>query len=287
MRRPVRRSQLGGQLIGSLPKTQETQLVLGEREVTVSVAPILEGIPDFTKTNELAIAGRIPTFAVAAGRQIAVALNGRNVGTYPVSTDGRFGGAPITLQDGTNTVTATLVEGTTEVASTSHTVVVKRTPPALSITRPKAGDTVEGPDVIVEGKTDAGSDVTVSDRAVRPNPDGTFTERISAPVGPLSLTILARDKAGNETKTQLSLTVKQPAQTAAGTVLAVTLDRAKVRPGETVVAKIVAAENGVAKADVAVTLQVGVFTVGTYKTDVSGVAIVGFAAPVPFGVGAG
>ena len=52
-----------------------------------------------------------------------------------------------------------------------------------------------------------------------------------------------------------------------------------MRPGETVVAKIIAAENGIAKADVAVTLQVGVFTVGTYKTDASGVAIVGFAAP--------
>lgn len=58
-----------------------------------------------------------------------------------------------------------------------------------------------------------------------------------------------------------------------------TLDRAKVRPGETVVAKIVATASGLPKSDVGVTLQVGVFTVGTYKTDASGVAVVGFAAP--------
>ena len=272
-------SDLGGQIVGALPKAQEAQLVIGEEKVTISVAPIFEGIPDFTKTNELPITGRIPSFAVAAGRQIAVAVNGHNVGTFPIGADGRFGGAPITLQDGTNIVTATLVEGATEIAATSQTVVVKRTPPVLTITRPRSGDTLDGPDVIIEGKTEAGAEVTVNDRPLRPNPDGTFTERLTPPVGPLSLTVLARDKAGNETKTQLSLTVKQASQATAGTVLAVGLDRAKVRPGETVVAKIVATENGLPKADVGVTLQVGVFTVGTYRTDAAGVAIVGFAAP--------
>lgn len=271
--------EIGSQVVGALPKAQEAQLVLGETPVTVSVAPVLDAIPDFTKTSELAIAGKVPSFAVAAGRQILVALNGRTVGSYAIAPDGRFGGAPITLQDGPNTVTATLVEGTTDIAATTHTVVVKRVPPTLAITRPKAGDTVDGPDVIVEGKTEVGAEVTVNDRALRPNPDGTFTERLTVPVGPLSVTILARDKAGNETKTQLSLTVKQSSQSATGTVLAVTLDRAKVRPGETVVAKVVATESGLPKADVAVTLQVGVFTVGTYKTDASGIAIVGFAAP--------
>ena len=270
---------LGSQIVGSLPQAKEGPLVIGEREVTISVAPILEGMPDFTKTNELQIAGRIPSFAVAADRRIAVAVNGSNVGIYPIGSDGRFGGATLRLQDGPNTITATLVEGTTDVASTSQTVVVKRTPPVLTITRPKAGDVVDGPDVIIEGKTDAGVDVSVNDRAVRPNPDGTFTERLTPAVGPLALTIVARDKAGNETKTQLSLTVKQPTQATVGTLLAVTLDRTKVRPGETVVARILAVSNGVPKADVPVTLQVGVFTVGTYKTDASGIAVVGFAAP--------
>src|SRR5206468_614779 len=123
------------------------------------------------------------------------------------------------------------------------------------------GETLDGPDVIVEGKTEAGADVIVNDRAVRPNPDGTFTERLTAPVGPLALTILARDKAGNETRTQLSLTVKEPIQAAAGTVLAVSLDRTKVRPGETVIAKVVATDSGRPKADLVVTLQVGVFTI--------------------------
>ena len=124
------------------------------------------------------------------------------------------------------------------------------------------------------------AEVTVNDRALRPNPDGTFTERLTPPVGPLDLTILAKDKAGNETKMQLSLTVKQSTQTTtAGIALGVSLDRTKVRPGETIVARILATQDGKPKADLAVTLQVGVFTVGTYKTDANGIANIGFAAP--------
>lgn len=271
---------LGAGVAGTLPKAQEAQLVLGETPVTISAAPVLVGLPDFTRTNEVRIAGKVPDFAVRPGRQIALTVNGRLVATYVIGADGRFGGGPITLPDGPSTITATLVEGQAEIAATSGTVVVDRVPPALEVTRPRANDTVDGPDVIVEGKTEAGADVSVNDRAVRPNPDGTFTERVAAPVGPLVLTIVARDKAGNETKTQLSITVRQPAQTTtAGTVLAVTLDRTKVRPGETVVAKVTATQDGRPRADLAVTLQVGVITIGTYKTDLAGTASIGFAAP--------
>jgi len=272
--------QLGSSVASSLPKPQEAELVLGETQVNVSAAPVLEGLPEFTRSNAVAIVGTVPAFGTKPGRAVLVSVNGKPVGTFTLGSDGRFGGTPITLADGTSIVTATLIEGTTEIASTSATVVVDRVPPALSITRPKAGDTIEGPDVIVEGKTEAGVDVSVNDRALRPNPDGTFTERITASPGPLALTILAKDRAGNETKTQITVTVKQATQaTTAGTTLSATLDRTKVRPGETVVARVVATENGKPKADLAVTLQVGVFTVGTYKTDATGTAIVGFAAP--------
>lgn len=271
---------LGTELVAAIPKPQDAQLVLGETQVSVSAAPVLDGLPDYTKANDLTIAGKVPSFAVKPGRQIAISVNGKQVGTYALAVDGRFGGAPITLPDGANTITATLVEGVTEVASSSHTVVVKRAPPLLSITRPKTADTVDGPDVIVEGKTEPAADVTVNDRALRPNPDGTFTERVTASPGPLALTIVARDKAGNETKTQLSITVKQPSQTvAAGTALSVVLDRAKVKPGETVVARVLATEDAKPKADLAVTLQVGVITIGTYRTDATGGVTVAFAAP--------
>lgn len=271
---------LGSSIEGSLPKPQEEELVIGETTVNVSAAPILEGLPEFSKGNEILLAGKVPAFAVKPDRVIALAVNGRQVGTFGLESDGRFGGTSIVVPDGTSTIVATLFEATTQVASTSHTVTVDRTPPQLSIIRPKAGDTIDGPDVIVEGKTEAAADVTVNDRALRPNPDGTFTERIVAQPGPLTLTVVTKDKAGNETKTEVAITVKPASQVSiAGTTLAVALDRAKVRPGETVVATIAAAENGKPRAGLAVTIQVGVFTIGTYTTDRAGTTSVGFAAP--------
>jgi hypothetical protein len=271
--------QLGSSLMSTLPQARESELVLGETQVNVGGTLMLDGLPEFTKSNAVTISGKVPAFAIGSGRTIELVLNGLTIGTFPIAGDGRFGGTAITLPDGTSTITARLLEGATDVATTSATVFVDRTAPALSITRPKATESIEGPDIIVEGKTEPGADVSVNDRALRPNPDGTFTERLTAVPGTLTLNVVARDKAGNETKTSLAITVKPASQAAVGTTVAVTLDRAKVRPGETVVARVVATENGKPKADLAVTLQVGVITIGTYKTDASGTAIIGFAAP--------
>lgn len=273
--------QLGTSVVSSLPQAKgEGQIVLTEQQVTISAAPVLDPLPEFTKINTVTIGGKVPAFAALAGRQIEVALNGSVTTTVPLLSDGRFTGGSLTLPDGTSTVTVRLLDGRTEVAVSSATVVVDRVAPALAITRPKAGQSVEGPELVIEGKTEPDAEVTVNGRALRPNPDGTFSDRITAPIGPLTLQIAAKDKAGNETKTAIAFTVKQSSLAPAATVtLGITLDRVKVRPGQTVVAKMVASENGKPRADLSVTLQVGVFTVGTYKTDATGVATVGFAAP--------
>lgn len=269
---------LGRSIVSTLPGELNEDLVLGETPVVVSTAPILDSLPEFMKANELLFEGRVPAFAVRPTSSIVISLNGKLLSTLQIAPDGRFGGIPITLQDGPNTIEAALVEGTSEIASTSHTVVVDRVAPELKIVRPAADGTVEG-EVIVEGQTEAGADVTVNDRAVRPNPDGTFTERLVAPAGPLTLTIVAKDRAGNETKTGLTITVAQAKAPTAGLALAVSIDRALVKPGQTVVAEIHAIQDGQLKADLAFTLQVGVITIGSYRTDASGTARVGFAAP--------
>jgi hypothetical protein len=271
---------LGRSIVSTLPQAREADLVLGETQVTVSAAPILDPLPEFTKTNEVRVSGKVPGFAVLPDRAISLALNGRPLSTLAVGTDGRFGPAAVTLPDGTSTLQFALVQGTTEIATTSHTIVVDRVAPQLTIVRPKAADTVEGTDLIVEGKTEAGADVTVNDRALRPNPDGTFTERLVVSPGALKIAVVAKDKAGNETKSEISITVKEKSQSStAGTALTVKLDRTTVKPSESVIAEIRATDGGAPKAGLAVTLSVGVITIGTYKTDADGVARIGFAAP--------
>ena len=273
--------QIGAGVVGALPQGKgAAQIELTEQQFSVSAAPILDALPEFTRTDKVTVAGKIPSFAAVAGRQVEIALNGTLVATVPIAADGRFTSRELTLSDGASTVIARLVAGREEIAVSSATVVVDKVAPALTITRPRASESIDGTEVAIEGKTEPDAEVTVNGRTLRPSPDGTFADRITAPVGPLTLQVTAKDRAGNETKTSLSVTVRQAtAAPAAGTTLAISLDRTRVRPGETVVVRAVATENGKPKADLTVTLQIGVFTVGTYRTDATGVAIIGFAAP--------
>ena len=270
---------LGGSLVSALPQNEDSELVIGETPVTISTAPILDTLPEFVKVNDLTFEGRVPAFALKPDSVISLSLNGKLLTTLTIAPDGRFGGVPLLLQDGPNVIQATLLEGTTEIAVTSHTVVVDRFGPVLTIVRPVTDQTIEGDEVIIEGKTEAAADVTVNDRALRPNPDGTFTERLLAAPGLLNLVIVARDKAGNETKTEILVLIRESQAGAEGLTLAVSLDRVLVKPGQTIIAEIHAIQDGQLRPDVPVTLQVGVITIGTYRTDASGVARIGFAAP--------
>lgn len=270
---------LGGSLVSSLPQNEDSDLIIGETPVVVSTAPILDTLPEFVKENSLTFEGRVPAFALRPDSQISVSLNGKPLALLTISPEGRFGGVPLQLNDGPNVIEAALLEGGSEIAKTSHTVVVDRSGPVLSIVRPTEAQTIVGDEVIIEGKTEAAADVTVNDRAVRPNPDGTFTERLLAAPGPLNIVIVAKDKAGNETKAEILVTVREGQAGAEGLTFAVSLDRTRVKPGETVIVEIHAIQDGQLRPDIPVTLQVGVVTIGTYRTDATGVARVGFAAP--------
>src|SRR2546427_834080 len=77
--------------------------------------------------------------------------------------------------------------------------VLDRQPPTLAVTRPASGDSVEAPTVSVQGKAETGATISVNDRMVIPAPDGSFSDSFTASAGPLTITVVARDRAGNET----------------------------------------------------------------------------------------
>lgn len=272
-------SSIGSDVLRSIPSAEERDLSLAEQNVQVGAEPVVSGLPAFTKSTSLLVQGKVPAFALKSERRVLLTLNGKIVGAFPMDPSGSFA-TPLTLADGSNTIVTALVEGTTVIASSSHTVVVDRVAPPIALVRPKNGETVDGPNVVVEGKTDAGAVVTVNDRPLQPNPDGAFSDTFAVKAGPLQITIASKDQAGNETITRLAITVKEPTSApVAGLQLSLGLDRTKVRPSETVIADISALEGGKAKPDVTLTFQVGVITIGTYKTDSRGRARVPFAAP--------
>ena len=269
--------QLGESFGDVFPTTEGKRIDLPTTGVVFGAEPVVSGLPDFTREPQLQIGGRVPSFAVGTGRMIEVVVNGAVIGTVKLDTSGTFA-ATATLKDGPNAIGVTLLSGTDVVARSSYTVVLDRQPPSLSITRPREGETITGSNVIVEGRTETGATVSVNAQTVVPGPDGAFSATLPSSPGPLAITIIARDRAGNESTVKGTVNVVAET-TVAPTTVTVALDRSKVRPGEAVLAEIRVAENGRPKANVTVTLSVGVITIGTAVTDSGGIAHIGFAAP--------
>ena len=261
---------IGGQL-----GTAQIELPAGPGSVG-GAEPVVNGLPDFTREPALSISGRVPSFALAPGRSVEIVLNAAVIADAQLDDTGTFA-ATLTLRDGANAIGLTLLSGKDVIARSAYTVTLDRQPPTLDLLGPADGATVEGPNVVVQGKTEVGAEITVNGRTVVPGQDGSFSESFTPSVGPVAITVVARDRAGNETTKKSSVTLRAP--TTGTGVVTVTLDRSRVRPGETVVANIRVTENGVGKANTRATLAVGLVTIGSFNTDAFGNARFGFAAP--------
>lgn len=269
---------LGASLAQTFPSAQGSRSIdLPNNVGTVTAEPVLQGLPDFTNQPALALTGRVPSFALLDGRSVQISLNGAVVADVAPDAAGAFS-VPLTLRDGPNTLELALHAGSDIVATSSYVVVLDRQPPALSVSRPAPGATVDGPNVVVEGKAEPGTTITVNDRAVVSAQDGSFTTSFTAAIGAQTVTIVARDRAGNETTVKTPVTVRD-ASSSAALAVSVTLDRTRVAPGAAVLAEIRVTANGLPKTGQSVTLSVGVITIGSAVTDASGVAHIGFAAP--------
>ena len=243
-------------------------------------SPIVDVLPAFTRDPQLQFAGRIPTFAVQPGRKLQIVLNGVVVATDQVAQTGLFSAA-LTLKDGANVIGVSLLADRDVVASSSYTVVLDRTPPALTIVRPQAGSVVDAQSVVVEGKTEVGATVTVNGRTVAPTAEGLFADSFTATPGPLVITVVSRDRAGNEATERVSIVTSESVTSA--TTLTVSLDRSSARPGQPTLATIVLRDASGPRAGVQVTLSVGVVLVGQGVTDRNGAALIAFAAPTTEG----
>lgn len=241
-----------------------------------SAEPVVSGLPDFTRDAQLPLSGRVPSFALAAGRSVEIVLNAAVIANAELDATGTFA-ASLTLKDGANAIGLTLLSGKDVIARSAHTVVLDREPPALALLGPTSGATLDGPNVVVQGQSEVGATITVNGRTIVPGQDGSFSESFTPPVGPVAITVIARDRAGNETTEKADVTLRAP--TASATVVAVTLDRARVRPGEILQAQIRVTERGIPRIGTVATLSVGVITIGSAVTDAFGNARIAFAAP--------
>jgi hypothetical protein len=133
-----------------------------------------------------------------------VQVNGQSAS---VDATGAFA-APVTIL-GTS---ATVVVDATDVAgNTAHKAVsvsVDKTPPALTVSQPVNFQKIQRLPIVVTGKTEVGATVTIQGTAATVLADGSFEYSIaSATDGPLTISVLSRDAAGNTTTRAIAVSV--------------------------------------------------------------------------------
>lgn len=260
-----------------IPAARDSTIPLSEAGGVVAAAPILDPTADFVATPALLIQGRVPSYAVTTGQHLEIFVNDGAAAVTPVDGNGHFA-FPVVLRDGPNAILVRLLAGREIVATSSRMIVLDRIPPALSIAKPRSGEVVDGATVSVEGKAEPYSIVTVNDRTVVVAGDGSFSESFTAPFGPLAITVVARDRAGNEARSVATVVVREKAAPVSPTLF-VALDKPTVKPGAIVTATITLSDPSGPRADTTLSLSVGVVPIGTAKTDQVGRATISFAAP--------
>ena len=248
-----------------------------------NAAPILDPIEKVTKDSRLVVSGRLQSFTLggSVAAKVEIALNGSLAASPAVDADGKFN-ATIALANGTNTIVVTMIRGSERAAALPRTIVLDTTPPTLTLTAPPEGAALEGPSIRVTGKTELGASVTVNGHGTSVTADGSFTDTVPAGVGPLTLDIVVRDQAGNETKKSVKITVLAKGGTGTAFV-SVALSNPTAKIGTPVMADVFVSDQGLPLAFAAISVNVGVTQVANGRTDGSGRFHVTFTAPAPDG----
>ncbi len=193
-------SLLVDRLRGGSPPTQTA-------EQTILIPPTLNPLPKAISTNEITVTG-------VATEQMTVILyvDDTEAKKATIAQTGTFS-FDLTLEEGTHTISAKIADdkGNTSELSDVTTLVIKKKPPLLDVTQPKDGDTIKGDTntVLVSGKTEEGSRVTVNERFVIVQSDGSFEINISLAEGENLLRVVATDEAENQTTVERNVSYQK------------------------------------------------------------------------------
>lgn len=172
-------------------------------DTTPPAPPRIDNLPEYTNQKSLEIAGETEAGAI-------VTLNFDNQ-TQEIVADkeGKFS-AKYTLNAGENTLFAFARDqvGNESQKTQTWTINFDDQPPEIEIETPPDGAEYFGPkqsQVTVKGQTEIGAGVTVNDRLATVNDNGVFSLTLTLSEGENTLTIKAKDRAGNETEKTLTV----------------------------------------------------------------------------------
>jgi hypothetical protein len=176
-----------------------------------------------TGTLTIAVDSTPPVIAMLAPQDGAT-VNGPTVavrGTVDVGSTATINGQPvvvdatgafnqnITIQGTAATIVIDAIDVAGNTAVRTLRVTVDKTPPALTLSQPINFQKIQRLPIVVTGKTEVGALVTVQGTAATVRADGSFEYSIaSAADGPLTITVVATDGAGNATTRTAAVTVQ-------------------------------------------------------------------------------
>lgn len=179
-------------------------------EETTSVArdtlppppPLIDPLPEATNSAILEIVGE-----AEASSELSLFLNGETVKQMVIGDGGTFRVGDINLNEGDNNIYAVAVDmaGNKSQESVRQTITLDKEPPELSIEFPQNDQTLSGDEreIVIKGKTEEDAVITVNERKVVVDLNGSFETSYSLADGTNSIIIIAKDKAGNQTKEEL------------------------------------------------------------------------------------
>ncbi|HKN07035.1 MAG TPA: Ig-like domain-containing protein [Thermoplasmata archaeon] len=122
-----------------------------------------------------------------------------------VSSLGAFS-VSVSLQEGSNVITAIATDSAGNTAAASVTVTLDTVAPPLTLSSPGSAYS-NSTFVVVSGSTEAGANVTVDGTAVTVSGSGTFATILSLSQGPHTIVVVATDAAGNQATVSVQITV--------------------------------------------------------------------------------
>lgn len=202
-------SQLGPSELALRVPQKPVPLALPAYAPLLVAPPTLDSLPAVVAHPALTVRGLVPILSLAPKRRVEIAVNGTATEAVPFDGQGRFSGA-VLLEPGANTVTATLVEGATRLASVEASVSLDRSQPDVDLRAPRDQEIISGTSVTVRAVTGPRTTVSVNGHTVPVAPDGSFSDTLAARPGPLTLVVAARNEAGTVTERTITVIVRSP-----------------------------------------------------------------------------
>ncbi len=209
---------IGGIISYSIPALTKFALLLGEIKDTSNpisntdtippTAPILNSIPHATSSGNIYISGYTEPAAT-----VDLYHNNIKVQDTLANSSGGFEFINIKLEKGKNSFYAISHDSA---HNTSDPSPIKSTtydtePPELTITSPEDGQVFYGlkeRTITITGKTENDTSVKLNDRFILVSDDGSFSTQLQLEEGDNSITLEAKDKAGNKSATTIHVTYK-------------------------------------------------------------------------------